>query len=282
MIIATSRKPLPQPSPTMRVASYARMRACSISYPGLFGDGRIEPNEIDLLEVCHGEPRAGRGIFGRGAARSGSKQVPTAKIVVASGFGAIIQWYDFFIFGTARRWCSAASSFRSNRQHTCSPKRLRRRCVARSWRIRWQAPFLLPSASSFGSKLAKHGNCRTSKTAKNASRMAVLDALIHFRREPLIAVVLTITEVAWVRHSHCLRRDLPYSTAGDRAPPSWTRFSLALMTELFVMPLSGWLSDGVGRRTINLVGTAFGILLAFPIFWLFLSTRETATRPMRS
>jgi MFS transporter, MHS family, shikimate and dehydroshikimate transport protein len=46
-----------------------------------------------------------------------------------------------------------------------------------------------------------------------------------------------------------------------------------MLTELFVMPFSGWLSHRVGRRTIYLVGTAFGMLLVFPIFWLF-ETRD--------
>jgi MHS family shikimate/dehydroshikimate transporter-like MFS transporter len=49
--------------------------------------------------------------------------------------------------------------------------------------------------------------------------------------------------------------------------------TLATLIELFVMPLAGWLSDTIGRRTIYLVGTVFGILLAFPIFWLF-ATRD--------
>jgi MHS family shikimate/dehydroshikimate transporter-like MFS transporter len=33
------------------------------------------------------------------------------------------------------------------------------------------------------------------------------------------------------------------------------------------------LSDAIGRRTIYVAGTLFGILLAFPIFWLF-ETRD--------
>ena len=41
------------------------------------------------------------------------------------------------------------------------------------------------------------------------------------------------------------------------------------------MPFSGWQSYRLGCRTIYLVGTAFGILLAFPI-WLFETRDPTA------
>jgi MHS family shikimate/dehydroshikimate transporter-like MFS transporter len=49
--------------------------------------------------------------------------------------------------------------------------------------------------------------------------------------------------------------------------------ALATFLELFVVPFSGWLSDIIGRRTIYLVGTGLGILLAFPLFWL-IETRD--------
>jgi MHS family shikimate/dehydroshikimate transporter-like MFS transporter len=49
--------------------------------------------------------------------------------------------------------------------------------------------------------------------------------------------------------------------------------TLATVCELFVMPFTGWLSDRVGRRPIYLFGTIFGILYAFPLFWL-LETRN--------
>jgi MHS family shikimate/dehydroshikimate transporter-like MFS transporter len=49
--------------------------------------------------------------------------------------------------------------------------------------------------------------------------------------------------------------------------------ALATFIELFMMPLSGWLSDLIGRRTLYLIGTTFGILVAFPLFWL-LGTRD--------
>src|SRR6516162_9252465 len=51
MIIATSRKPSLQRSPTMRVGSYARTQACSTNYRlNLFRGGKIVPH-VDLLEV---------------------------------------------------------------------------------------------------------------------------------------------------------------------------------------------------------------------------------------
>jgi MFS transporter, MHS family, shikimate and dehydroshikimate transport protein len=51
--------------------------------------------------------------------------------------------------------------------------------------------------------------------------------------------------------------------------------TLATLCGLFVMPFTGWLSDIIGRRAIYMAGTAIGILLAFPIFWLF-ETRNAA------
>ena len=38
---------------------------------------------------------------------------------------------------------------------------------------------------------------------------------------------------------------------------------------------AGWLSDEIGRRIVYLAGTAFGVLLAFPIFWLFETRNPT-------
>jgi MHS family shikimate/dehydroshikimate transporter-like MFS transporter len=103
--------------------------------------------------------------------------------------------------------------------------------------------------------------------------MPVLEALSKYRRETIIAVGLKITEVAWVGILTVFA--VTYLTQQLDMPRSVVlgAITLATLIELFVMPLSGWLSDTIGRRTIYLVGTAFGILLAFPIFWLF-ETRD--------
>jgi len=112
------------------------------------------------------------------------------------------------------------------------------------------------------------------KDSKRTSRMPVLEALIQFRRETLTAVGLKITEVAWVGILTVFAVTYLTQQLGMQRSVVLDAVSLATLAELFVMPFSGWLSDRVGRRTIYLTGTAFGILLAFPIFWLF-ETRDT-------
>jgi MHS family shikimate/dehydroshikimate transporter-like MFS transporter len=114
---------------------------------------------------------------------------------------------------------------------------------------------------------------RKLRDSKKTVKMPVLEALSKYRRETIIAVGLKITEVAWVGILTVFA--VTYLTQQLDMPRSVVlgAITLATLIELFVMPLSGWLSDTIGRRTIYLVGTAFGILLAFPIFWLF-ETRD--------
>jgi MFS transporter, MHS family, shikimate and dehydroshikimate transport protein len=108
---------------------------------------------------------------------------------------------------------------------------------------------------------------------KKTVKMPVVEALTKYRRETVIAVGLKITEVAWVGILTVFA--LTYSTQrlGMERSVVLAAITLAGLIEVLVMPLAGWLSDVIGRRAIYLAGTAFGILLAFPIFWLF-ETRD--------
>jgi MHS family shikimate/dehydroshikimate transporter-like MFS transporter len=111
------------------------------------------------------------------------------------------------------------------------------------------------------------------REGKKTAKMPVLEAFSKYRREIVIAVGLKITEVAWVGVLTVFavtyltqQLDMQRSVVLDAV-------TLATLIELFVMPLAGWLSDAIGRRTIYMAGTVFGILLAFPMFWLF-ETRD--------
>ena len=111
------------------------------------------------------------------------------------------------------------------------------------------------------------------RQSKKTAKMPVLEALTKYRRETVIAVGLKITEVAWVGILTVFA--VTYLTQQLGMPRSvvLAAITLAGLIEVLVMPLAGWLSDVVGRRTIYLAGTGFGILFAFPIFWLF-ETRD--------
>jgi MFS transporter, MHS family, shikimate and dehydroshikimate transport protein len=113
------------------------------------------------------------------------------------------------------------------------------------------------------------------RRSKKTVKLPVLEALTKYRRETVIAVGLKITDVAWVGILTVFA--VTYLTQQLRMPRSvvLAAITLAGLIEVFAMPLAGWLSDVIGRRIIYLVGTTFGILLAFPIFWLFDSRDPT-------
>jgi MHS family shikimate/dehydroshikimate transporter-like MFS transporter len=111
------------------------------------------------------------------------------------------------------------------------------------------------------------------REGKKTAKMPVLEALSKYRRETVIAVGLKITEVAWVGILTVFAVTYLTQQLGMQRSVVLDAITLATLIELFVMPLAGWLSDMIGRRTIYLAGTVFGILLAVPIFWLF-DTRD--------
>src|SRR5262249_23574953 len=81
------------------------------------------------------------------------------------------------------------------------------------------------------------------------------------------------TETAWVGILTVFAVDYLTRQLGMQRSFVLDTIALATFIELFVMPFSGWLSDLIGRRLMYLLGTAAGILLAFPLFWL-IETRD--------
>ncbi|WP_375464033.1 MFS transporter [uncultured Methylobacterium sp.] len=112
---------------------------------------------------------------------------------------------------------------------------------------------------------------RTGATA----RTPILEALTAFRRETVIAIGLKVTEVAWVGILTVFAVSYLTTQLGMAKSFVLDAVTLATFVELFVMPLSGWLSDKFGRRSIYLIGTGFGIVFAFPLFWLLDSRDPT-------
>lgn len=111
------------------------------------------------------------------------------------------------------------------------------------------------------------------RAAKQVVRVPLLEVLSKYRRETAIAVGLKITETAWVGILTVFAVTYMTRQLGMQRTFVLDAIALATFIELFVMPLSGWLSDLIGRRLMYLLGTAAGILIAFPIFWL-IETRD--------
>jgi MHS family shikimate/dehydroshikimate transporter-like MFS transporter len=111
------------------------------------------------------------------------------------------------------------------------------------------------------------------RAARQIVRVPLAEILSKYPRETAIAVGLKITETAWVGILTVFAVDYLTRQLGMQRSFVLDTIALATFIELFVMPFSGWLSDLIGRRLMYLLGTAAGILLAFPIFWL-IETRD--------
>jgi MHS family shikimate/dehydroshikimate transporter-like MFS transporter len=144
------------------------------------------------------------------------------------------------------------------------------------WRIPFLASALLIAvALVIRFRIEETPKFQRPREGKRTAKLPVIEVLLRYRRETIISLWLKITELAWV--SILTAFAVAYLTQQLGMQPSvvLNAVMLATVIELFVIPLAGWLSDNLGRRTIYLAGTMFGIVLAFPIFWLF-ETRDPA------
>jgi MHS family shikimate/dehydroshikimate transporter-like MFS transporter len=142
------------------------------------------------------------------------------------------------------------------------------------WRLPFLASALLIVVGVFiRTRLDETPAFERMRAAKKTARIPLVDVLTTYRRETLIAIGIKVTEVAWVNILSVFAVAYLTKQLGMSQAFILDAVTLATLFELFVMPFTGWLSDRVGRRPIYLFGTIFGILYAFPLFWL-LETRN--------
>ncbi len=142
------------------------------------------------------------------------------------------------------------------------------------WRLPFLASALLIIVGVFiRTRLDETPAFERMRVAKTTARIPLVDVLTTYRRETLIAIGIKVTEVAWVNILSVFAVAYLTKQLGMSQAFILDAVTLATLFELFVMPFTGWLSDRVGRRPIYLFGTIFGILFAFPLFWL-LETRN--------
>jgi MHS family shikimate/dehydroshikimate transporter-like MFS transporter len=115
-----------------------------------------------------------------------------------------------------------------------------------------------------------------SQKKRNVSPLPILEVFRNYRRSVLLAVgarfaenvcfyIFTVYILTYATDEDFL--DLPRQTILNG-------ILIAAAVQLVVIPLSGIISDRVGRRPVYLAGAVFVLLFAFPFFWL-IETRQT-------
>jgi MHS family shikimate/dehydroshikimate transporter-like MFS transporter len=114
---------------------------------------------------------------------------------------------------------------------------------------------------------------RQIKARNEVAKMPVLDIFKYHRRPFFTAVCLKISEIAYASIAGVFV--LSYATAqlGLSRGLILNGAFIASFVALFSIPLFGWMSDKLGRKTMFYASCLFSALFAFPLFWL-LDTRE--------
>jgi MHS family shikimate/dehydroshikimate transporter-like MFS transporter len=114
------------------------------------------------------------------------------------------------------------------------------------------------------------------KAKNDVAQMPLVEVFKHHRRPFFIAVGLKISEIAYASIAGVFV--MSYATANlglSRSLVLNGAFASSLVA-LFAIPLFGWLSDHVGRKTMCYASCLFSALFAFPLFWL-LDTKDPFT-----
>jgi len=137
----------------------------------------------------------------------------------------------------------------------------------------WRVPFLL-SIVLLGvgwfvrARLPETPLFEQIKRRREIAKNPFFEVVLKNPKTFLIAVGLKISEVSWVYILTIFV--VVYATTKLALPRQLllNAIFIAALVEVITIPLFGWLSDTVGRRTFYFIGTLFTVCFAFPLFWL--------------
>jgi len=110
--------------------------------------------------------------------------------------------------------------------------------------------------------------------AKNeVAKMPIVEIFKYHRRPFFTAVGLKISEIAYASIAGVFVMSYATSRLGLSRGLVLNGAFIASFVALFSIPLFGWLSDKVGRKTMFYASCLFSAAFAFPMFWL-LDTRD--------
>jgi len=113
--------------------------------------------------------------------------------------------------------------------------------------------------------------------AKNElARLPLIEILTQHRRSFFTAIGLKVSEISYAIIAGVF--SISYVTTKLAMPRSViiNAIFLSAVVALMVIPVFGWLSDKIGRKTMFYASSLFSMAFAFPMFWL-LDTRDPLT-----
>jgi MFS transporter, MHS family, shikimate and dehydroshikimate transport protein len=146
--------------------------------------------------------------------------------------------------------------------------------LAWGWRIPFLVSVFLVGVGLFiRLRLQETPAFRSLEATQQVARMPLAEVFTMHRRSFFIAVGLKVSEIAWASIAGVYVISYATGKLGLPRQAVLNALLLASFVALFTIPLFGWLSDIVGRRTMFFASCLFSVLFAFPLFWL-LDTRD--------
>ena len=141
--------------------------------------------------------------------------------------------------------------------------------LAWGWRIPFLISILLAGVGLYiRLQLDETPIFRAIESKRAISRLPLIEVLTEHRRSFFTAVGLKLSEISYVSIAGVFA--ISYVT-GKLAMPRSVILNAILasaVVALLAIPVFGWLSDRIGRKTMFYASCMFAISFAFPMFWL--------------
>jgi MFS transporter, MHS family, shikimate and dehydroshikimate transport protein len=149
--------------------------------------------------------------------------------------------------------------------------------LAWGWRIPFLISILLAGVGLYiRMQLEETPAFREIEAKKAMARLPLVEVLTEHRRSFFTAVGLKLSEISYVSIAGVFA--ISYVTGKLAMPRSviLNAILVSAVVALLAIPVFGWLSDRIGRKTMFYASCVFAIAFAFPMFWL-LNTKDPLT-----
>ncbi|NEU94517.1 MFS transporter [Bradyrhizobium uaiense] len=149
--------------------------------------------------------------------------------------------------------------------------------LAWAWRIPFLISIVLVAVGLYiRLKLAETPVFRETEARKELAKVPLVDILARHRRPLFTAIGLKLSEVTYAIVAGVFA--ISYVTGALAMPRNViiNAIFIAAVVALAMIPVFGWLSDRIGRKSMFYATCVFAMAFAFPMFWL-LDTRDPST-----